>query len=143
MPRQTIKGKQALRRRLRAVASETFKPAGRDWAEDTARLARARVPQRTGRLRQSIRRKNASKKRATVVAHYTAYFVDAGTKPHDIRAKKAPYLVFPGPSGRTIFARKVRHRGYRARPFRRQAALEALQRADMARAAIEAWNRAG
>jgi hypothetical protein len=136
-----VRGSRELRARLKAI-SVSFKPIGRKWADDTARLARARVPQRTGRLRQSIRRRNATQKRATVVAHYTASFVDAGVKPHEIRAKRRKGLVFEGRGGRTIFAPKVFHRGYRGKPFRREAALEALKRNPMAEEVIRAWNEA-
>jgi hypothetical protein len=137
-----LKGSRELKARLRAI-SQSFKPIGKKWADDTAKLARARVPQRTGRLRQSIRRKNASQKRATVVAHYTAYFVDKGPRPHTIKARRGRkgLLIFEGRSD-TIFAPKVRHRGYRGRPFRHRAAMEALERNPMAEEVIKAWNAA-
>ena len=80
-----LKGGPELRRKLKAIQL-TFKPVGRKWADATADVARERVPVKTGRLRQSIRRKNATQKRATVSAHYTATFVDGGTKAHDIVA---------------------------------------------------------
>ena len=137
-----LKGGRELRARLKAI-SQSFKPIGRTWADDTVRLARPRVPRRTGRLRQSIRRKNASQKRATVVAHYTAYFVDKGPKPHSIKARRGRrQLIFEGRGGDTIFAPKVRHRGYAGRPFRREAALEALKRNPAAEEIIRAWNEA-
>ena len=136
-----LRGGRELRARLKAIGL-SFKPAGRKWADDTARLAKSRVPVRSGRLRQSIRRRNASQKRATVVAHYTAFFVDKGPKPHEIRPKRRKGLVFEGRGGRTIFAPKVFHRGYAGRPFRREAAIEALKRNPMAEEAIRAWNRA-
>ena len=136
-----LKGGPELRARLKAIR-QSFKPIGRNWADDTVRLARPRVPVRTGRLRQSIRRRNATQRRATVVAHYTAFFVDKGTKPHDIKAKRAKGLVFEGRGGRTIFAPKVRHRGYAGRPFRDRAAKEALARNPAAEEIIKAWNRA-
>lgn len=136
-----IQGGRELKARLRAI-SQSFKPIGRDWADDTAKLAKSRVPVRTGRLRQSIRRRSATQKRATVVAHYTAFFVDKGPKAHTIRARKARFLVFEGRGGHTIFAPKVLHRGYRGRPFRERAALEALRRNPMAEEVIKAWNEA-
>lgn len=137
----TIKGGRELRARLKAI-SQSFKPIGAKWADDTAKLAKARVPVRTGRLRQSIRRRNATQKRATVVAHYTAFFVDKGPKAHAIKAKRARGLVFEGRGGRTIFAPLVRHPGYHARPFRQKAADEALRRNPMATEVIKAWNQA-
>ena len=136
-----LKGGRELRARLKAIG-QSFKPIGRQWADDTVRLARPRVPVRTGRLRQSIRRRNASTRRATVVAHYTAFFVDKGTKPHDIKRRRAKGLVFEGRGGRTIFASKVHHRGYAGKPFRERAAREALDRNPAAEEIIRAWNRA-
>ena len=136
-----LKGGPELRKRLRAI-SQSFKPIGKQWADDTVRLAKPRVPVRTGRLRQSIRRRNATQKRATVAAHYTAFFVDKGPKAHDIKARRAKGLVFEGRGGRTIFTPKVRHRGYAGRPFRKQAAQEALARNPAADEIIRAWNRA-
>ena len=136
-----LKGGRELRARLKAI-SQSFKPIGKKWADDTARIAKPRVPVRSGRLRQSIRRRNASQKRATVVAHYTAYFVDKGPKPHDIKARRGRLLVFEGRGGNTIFAPKVRHRGYAGRPFRDRAAKEALARNPAAEEIIRAWNAA-
>jgi hypothetical protein len=134
-----LRGGKELRARLKAI-SLSFKPAGKAWADETARQARPRVRVRTGRLRKSFRRRNATQKRATVVGHFTAYFIDAGVKPHTITAKRRP-LVFEA-GGRTIFARKVHHRGFRARPFRQRAAEEGLRREPMAKHVIEQWNKA-
>lgn len=136
-----LRGSDDLKRRLRAIG-QAFKPIGRKWADETSDAARPKVPVRTGRLRRSFRRKNASMKRATVVGHYTAYFIDAGTKPHAIVPKRGGRLVFEGRGGRTIFARKVMHRGTRAQPFREKAAREGLRRTDMAGELIELWNDA-
>lgn len=135
-----LKGGPALRKRLKAL-SLAFKPLGRKWADETVTLARPMVPYRTGRLRSSIRVKSATQKRATVAAHFTATFVDGGTQAHDIKPKHSGTLVFQS-SGRTIFARKVHHRGAKARPFKVRAAKEALRRTPMAEAIIDAWNGA-
>ena len=135
-----LQGSKELRARLRAIKT-AFKPLGRDWADETARLARPMVPVATGRLKKSIRRRNASQKKATVVAHYTAYFVDKGPKPHTIKAKRARTLVSPI-GGRTIFSRQVHHRGYRGRPFRERAAREALRRNPKVEYVVQAWNKA-
>ena len=136
----SLKGSDDLRRRLKAIG-QSFKPIGRQWADTTAMLAKDRVPVKTGRLRKSIRRKNASMKRATVAAHYTATFVDGGTKAHDITAKTGGTLAFPGGGG-TIFAKKVHHRGAKAQPFKKRAAEDALRRHPMAQTLIDEWNRA-
>lgn len=133
-------GADALRRRLKAL-SMAGKPLGRDWADETARLAKPMVPVRTGRLRKSIRRAEASTRRATVTAHQSAFYVDEGTKPHDIGAKRGGALVFKGRGGRTIFAKRVHHRGSKAQPFRAKAARRALDRTATRDVLIEAWNR--
>jgi hypothetical protein len=118
-----------------------FKEYGALWAEACAEEARRRVPSHTGRLRKSIRKKNANQKRATVVGHYSANFVDAGSKAHDIVAKKAPRLIFQE-RGRTIFARKVHKQRVAARPFKRAAALAAIQKNPMSDTFIQQWNKA-
>jgi hypothetical protein len=135
-----VKGSRELRARLRSLKL-AFKPIGRSWGDETVRQARPRVPVRTGRLRKSIRVRNNTQRRTTVAAHYTAYFVDKGPKPHAIKAKRARMLVFPI-GGRTIFSRAVHHRGYRGRPFRERAARDALRLTPHAQKIIEQWNRA-
>jgi hypothetical protein len=118
-----------------------FKPYGRTWADATAEEMRRRVPVRTGNLKRSLRRKNATAKRATVFGHYTANFVDAGSKAHDIEARRAPALIF-NVGGRTIFAKKVHKQRIAARPFKRPAAEAALRRHPMSQELIDQWNRA-
>lgn len=135
-----LKGSRELRARLKAI-SLTFKPVGKEWADLTVKLMRPQVPFVTGRLRRSIRRRNATQKRATVVAHYTAYFIDKGAKAHAIRPKRARMLRFQA-EGRTVFARAAQHRGFRGRPFRQKAARAALDRTPMAEELIELWNKA-
>ena len=61
----TLKGAPELRRRLKAIRT-VFKPVGRAWADDTVRIAKRRVKVRTGKTQRSIRRKNASQRRASV-----------------------------------------------------------------------------
>lgn len=136
-----LRGSRELRARLLAI-NGVFKPIGRTWADNTADAARPMVPVKTGRLKKSIRRRNATMKRATVVAHYTAYFIDKGTVPHVIKAKNARRLVFQGRGGTTIFARAVHHRGSKAQPFREKAAREGLRRTPMDQILYELWNRA-
>jgi hypothetical protein len=135
-----IQGTRELNARLKAIR-QTFKPAGREWAEEAATIMRSSVPQRTGRLRRSFRVKSATQRRAAVGGHYTAFFVDRGTKAHPILARKAPRLIFQA-DGRTIFAKKVNHPATRAQPFRARAAEEALRRKPMAATLIKLWNKA-
>jgi hypothetical protein len=135
-----LQGSRQLKARLNAIR-QVFKPIGRDWADEFVRLGRSRVPSKTGRLRRSMRRKNATMRKATVAAHFTAFFIDAGTKPHRIVAKRSPALIFQA-GGKTIFTRAVNHRGYRARPFRARTAREALKRTAGAEEIIALWNKA-
>lgn len=137
----SLKGAPEFRARLKAVRL-TFKDYGRKWADETAVQARGRVPVKTGRLKGSIKRKSATQRRATVVAHYSANFVDAGTKAHDISAKRKPRLIFEGRSGDTIFAKKVNHPRTRAQRFKRASALAGLAKHPLKDALIERWNSA-
>ena len=134
-----LTGKQQLNARLKAIR-QTFKPIGKNWAEDDVRENRARVPVRTGRLQRSFRVRNASQRKATVVGHFTANFVDAGTKAHEEKAKHGN-MVFTA-QGRTIFTKRVHHRGSKAQRFKRAAALEALRKNPMAEELIKQWNSA-
>jgi hypothetical protein len=136
----SLKGSPQLRARLKAIKT-TFKPYGRDWADETVKIAKPMVPHKTGRLRASIRRRNATQRKATVVAHFTAYFIDKGTKRHDITPRKGKALKF-NKANRTIFSRKVDHPRTSARPFRERAAREGLRRHPMAAALIKQWNDA-
>jgi len=135
-----VKGTKQLNARLRAI-KQTFKPAGREWAEEAVEVMRSSVPSKTGRLRRSFRVKSATQRRAQVGGHYTAFFIDKGTKAHAIRARKAPRMIFQA-GGQTIFAKKVNHPATRAQPFRGRAAREALRRRPMAVSLIKLWNKA-
>jgi hypothetical protein len=102
-----LKGKSQLNARLRAI-KRTFKPIGKAWALDDVAENRRRVPVKTGRLQRSFRVRNASQTRATVVGHFTANFVDAGTKAHTESAhRQAMSFAY---QGRTIFAGRRRWR---------------------------------
>ncbi len=134
----SLKGSPELRARLRNI-KQTFKPVGKDWADDTVTLMKPMVPTRTGVSRASIRRRNATQRRATVVGSYVLYFLDHGTKAHDESPKKARVLRFSS-GGNTIFARKVHKRATSGSHFRQRAALEALRRNPMAAQLIKQWN---
>jgi hypothetical protein len=135
-----LKGADDLIRRLKALRL-TFKPLGRSWADDTVRMAMPMVPRRTGRLRESHRRKSATQRRATVVAHYTSNFVASDVKPHDIVAKPGKRLVFPGTGGRPVFAKKVHHRGSKGNQYKKRAAIAALHKTPLADILIDQWNK--
>jgi hypothetical protein len=119
-----------------------FKPIGRTWADGTVQAAKPHIPELTGKTRRSVRIKNATQRKATVAAWFTAYFIDAGPKAHAIRPKRGGGLVFKGRGGQTIFTKRVSHPGYRGRPFRAAAAHESLRKNPMAQGLIKQWNEA-
>ena len=136
----SLKGSPHLRARLRALG-KAFRPIGRQWGDEYVKVARPMVPEKTGRLRKSIRVKNNTQRRTTISAHYTASFVDAGSVAHPISPRRGTFLAWQD-GGQTIFARKVNHPGVRARPFRARAAHEALRRKPMADELTRQWNEA-
>ena len=136
----TLRGAPELRRRLKAIRT-VFKPIGKSWADRTVQLAERRVKVRSGKTRRSIRRKNASQRRASVEARYGARFLEAGAKPHDLRAKKFDAMKF-NVRGQPMFAKKVRHPGSPKQPFLHDSAADALEENRMLEELIELWNRA-
>jgi hypothetical protein len=136
----SLKGSRELSARLRAIKL-TFKPAGRDWADDTVRIMKPLVPTRTGLSRASIRRRNATQRKATVVGSYVLYFLDHGTKAHDEVPRKAKVLRFQRGQN-TVFSRKVHKRATSGKHFRQRAAEEALKANPLAKSLIEQWNSA-
>jgi hypothetical protein len=135
-----IRGKAELNARLRALKL-AFKPIGRSWAKETVTLSKPQVPVRTGKTRRSLRVRHANQRRATVYGSFVASILDKGAKPHTINAKPGKHLIFSA-GGRTIFARKVHHRGVRGRRYATRAAREALRRTPMAQHLIDQWNQA-
>ena len=136
----TLRGDDELKRRLKAMRL-AFKDVGRKWADATVPEAKRRVPVATGATRASIRRRNASQKKATVVGNYPVNFIDAGTKAHDITPRRFSAMRFEV-DGQTVFARKVHKRAQKARPFKRAAAEAGLEKVDVLGAIIDGWNRA-
>jgi hypothetical protein len=143
--RLDLQGARELRARLKAMR-QIFKPIGREWADATATSAKRRIQAAgavdTGKTVGSIRRRNASQRKATVVGHYPINFIDAGTRAHDIVPKKARMLRFEDRGGRTVFARKVHKRAQPARPFKAAAARDGLRDTNLRERLIELWNRA-
>lgn len=135
-----LQGSRELRARLKAIRT-VFKPVGKKWGEDTVRLARSRVPVRTGKTQRSIRVKNASLRKAAVQAVWGARFIEQGTKAHAIRPKKFTALKW-NQNGQPMFAKKVNHPATKGRPFLRNSAKDVLDRNDMLRELLELWNKA-
>lgn len=135
-----LQGASALRSRLKAIR-QVFKPAGRDWADETVRLARRYVPVKTGKGRASIRRKNASLRKASVQGVWYLGIVQSGTKAHDEVPKKAKALRF-NVGGNTIFAKKVHKRAVRGNEFGHRAGREALAEDPVLNNLVKLWNEA-
>lgn len=137
-----VRGTPELRARMKAI-KVAFKPIGRKWAESTADHAQrgARFKDRSGRGRKSIRVRNASMKRATVVATYYVAILDKGSKQHQIVPRRARNLVFQA-GGRTVFAKKVQKPAMRGLGFGNRAGKAGLRDTPMAAELIRLWNGA-
>lgn len=137
----SLKGSPELKRRLKAIGL-VFKPVGRRWADITVVEMRRRIPKKTGHTAASIRRKNATQRRATVVGSFVTNFIDAGVKAHDVTAKGKTLHGFAGRGGNTIFAKKVHKARIAPRRFKRASAEEALRQNPMAIELTKLWNEA-
>lgn len=137
-------GAPELRARLKAIG-QVFKPIGREWADEAVKIAKTTGPwqDRTGTLRRSIRVRNSTQRKAVVVAHYSAHFIDAGTKEHEVKARRVTTLRWQPTSGETVFAKRSRIPRKQARPFRARVARQALEKKPMAARVIKVWNDAG
>jgi hypothetical protein len=137
-----LSGARELRARFKALR-QVFKPLGRDWADRTVSQARGRVRVKSGKTRDSIRLKHATQRKAAVTASYGARFLDKGTQPHQLRAKRFAAMSFAhSRTGLPVFTRRVKHPGGRAYPFLRVSAREQLHSDDNIGHVIRAWNRA-
>lgn len=136
----SLKGSRELRRRLKAIRT-VFKPAGRQWADETARIAKTMVPVRTGKTQRSIRRRNASQRKATVVGFYPVNFIDAGAKAHDEKPRKTRAMKLDV-GGRTVFAKKVHKRAQQGNHFKKRAAERGLEKVDIVNDLLQLWNEA-
>ena len=133
-----LTGARELRARFKALR-QVFKPIGRQWADGTVRRAKGRVRVRSGKTKNSIRRQNATQRKAAVSAGYGARFLDKGTVPHELRARKVRAMKF-NVAGRPMFAKHVRHPGAKPQPFLRVSAREELASSDKVDTVIRAWN---
>jgi len=90
----------------------------RELASFAEEEMRRQAPERTGRLRRSIRKRlNLAALEAEVAptVEYAVY-VEVGTRPHVIRPVRAQALRFEV-EGEIVFARLVRHPGTKPNPF--------------------------
>ncbi len=135
-----LRGGAEFRARLKAI-QQSFKPLGREWADKTVPIAKRLVPVASGRTQKSIRRQNASLRKASVVAGAAASYIELGYPPHTIEAKEGSLSFKAG--GAVRFAKRVTHPAARGKPFLRPAAQQAFKEMDGLGHVIKAWNNAG
>jgi hypothetical protein len=161
-----LKGKNALQKRMGAVAKEVTAQGADRWQRRATRLAQSTLagydmPYSKGALRRSVKvgaiRKTGGRiTQARVDMMYHGFFVDAGTQGHGLNSRASRVIRRRGISGeqyrsliatsRTVFAKKARSRrggGYEARPFRTRVATEALKQTSFADILVDVWNGAG
>ncbi len=104
-----------------------------EWAVDELAATAANVmtdlaPERTGRLRASIRIDRRPLMAIIGPTTYYAKYVELGTRPHIIRPRRARFLHF-WIGEREIFAKVVHHPGTRPQLFVKRAADAASEKA--------------
>lgn len=151
----SLQGKAALQRRLKAIG-ET-EGLLRQVQLSAIAEAKAKVPRKTGHLARSIVPGPVDGDSARIEARTPyAAAVEFGSRPHEIKPKRASVLAWPGsPSARRltgkarvgtkssdmVFAAKVNHPGTKPQPFLIPAAKAALKRIGID-GIVERWNRA-
>lgn len=156
-----ITGERALHLRLQALAKQG-KPIMGLVGMTAIREQKRLVPRKTANLARTIHLEGVTAREAHTVASATyAAHVEFGTRPHEIRPRKARALRFPGSgvpttlggrvrtgaaralgNGAFVFAKVVRHPGTKAQPYMVPGARRALEIAGIKDILIRAWNRA-
>jgi hypothetical protein len=115
-------------------AAQQAAPTMRKLGRAITRTARRRVNVRSGHLRSTLGDRTAVLGPTVLTEVYAtaryARWVHDGTRPHVIVPRRARVLRFEV-GGRTVFARRVNHPGYRGNPF-----LQSSVRDEMARAKL-------
>lgn len=135
----SLQGAAELRAAMHAI-QEVPAWVGSRWADEDVRVLRSTIPARSGRSRGSVRAGDTRGSTTAVLGSRTLDFIDAGSRAHDIIAKDKVLKFEQG--GQTFFRKKVHKRSIAARPFKRRAAEEALDRIDVGGELIARWNRA-
>lgn len=157
----SLVGEEQLEARLRALASQG-KPIMGLVGLTAVREQKRLVPRKTANLARSIHLERTTPREAITVASASyARAVEFGTRPHDIRPRKARALRFPGSGTSTtlagrvrtgsaralgnaafVFAKAVRHPGTKAQPFMLPGARRAIALANIKGIIVSAWNKA-
>lgn len=136
----SLQGKRELTARLKALRG-AFKPYARAVGDAAVPLMRSRVPVRTGKTRNSIRVRNSTERRMTIVAAFPAIFIEKGTKEHNEKPRRFRAIKFEGGSG-PVFTKKVHHPRTAAKPFAARSMQEAIRKHPLGDELIKAWNSA-
>ena len=75
------------------------------------------APEKTGRLKGSIKRRKRGLEGEVSVGVPYAIYVELGTMPHEIRPVHAKALRFTTEAGEVVFTKLVRHPGTKPNPF--------------------------
>lgn len=145
-----IKGARQLNARLSAIGNtQAFMTK---LGNRTVYHAKKGVARKTGNTGRTIKRDRASARSVKVTAGGASVYLERGTKPHIIRARRARALRFAtSSSGQRLsgsprrgagiaFARSVRHLGTQAQPFMVPAAKKAATEGGVT--IVETWNGA-
>lgn len=135
-----LTGVEGLLRRLEALSGVSA-AVGRRWQEATVPEMRRSIPVRTGRTRASVHAGPRSAASARVQGSYITNFIEAGSKAHDEPAHGKAIRFHSG--GHTLFRKAVHKPRIPGHPFKRQAALAGLEKADPSGAIVELWNKGG
>lgn len=136
-----LKGAAELRKRIQAVA-DSGRGLSRDWAEATVDEMRGRIPVRTGATQDSVRVGRTADDGAEVVASPVVYFLDSGTREHEISPKAAKVLRWSGSGGSPIFRPAAKIPRQRPRPIRDVSARAAFAKVGSSDRIVQAWNSA-
>lgn len=134
-------GLPQLKRRIQAIA-KTGDDLGRDWASATVDEMRGRIPSRTGATRESVRVGHYDERGAEVVASPVVYYIDSGTREHEITPKMAKVLRWSSGSGRPTFRPSAKIPRQRARPLRDVSARAGLEKTASSDRIVRLWNDA-
>lgn len=153
----SLKGKQGLQRRLKAIGETHF--LMRAIQLETIAEAKRLVPRKTGHLGRSIVPGPVDDDHAVVEARTPyAAAIEFGGKEYDIFPKRARVLAWPAseggrrlsgrartkggkPTGPTVFAMKAHHPKTKAQPYLIPAAKEAFRKHGID-VIVEKWNKA-
>lgn len=90
--------------------------------EATTKIIAAAAPRRSGKMAEGIKGRIVTPTVGVVYIPSPGAYVIFGTRPHEIRARRAQALHFMWQGGEVFFAR-VQHPGTKANPFHRKGQL--------------------